>query len=130
MKKRTLELKVEDGSGEFNLQMGLFKDDTFIEEYNNFPVTVPLNDRLFFQLNVDSADRTLTIVADTCFATPTRFPSADNGYIIIKDRYPIVIFLFTNLVVIFFFNSLSNSDNSVKTEIISRTHSRARGDMR
>lgn len=66
--------------------MGLYKDETFIEEYDNFPVTVPLNDRLFFQLIVDSADKTLSIVADTCFATPTRFPSVANGYIIIKDR--------------------------------------------
>ena len=86
VKDTILEIKVEDGSGEFDLQMGLFRDSAFVDQYEDFPVTVPLNQRLYFQLNVDSADKSLSIIADTCFATPTRVATAQDGYVLIEHR--------------------------------------------
>jgi len=86
VKKSMLELDVEDGSGEFDLQMSLYKDSSFVYRYANYPVTVPLNQRLYFQINVDSIDRGLSITADTCFATPTRMVATENKYTIIENR--------------------------------------------
>ena len=88
IKESYLEFNVEDGSGEFDLQMELFRDSTFVDQYTHeeFPVTIPLNQRLYFQLNVDSEDRSLSIIADTCFATPTRMPSTKDRYVVIENR--------------------------------------------
>ena len=81
-----IELRPDDGSGEFQLQMNIFKDKDFSAMYSpmEFPIAVSLRHRLFFQVSVDSPDKRLSIIADTCYATPT--PSSSH-----KSRYDIFL---------------------------------------
>lgn len=48
----------------------LFQSENYTEEYISFPIVVTLQQRLYFQVSVDTPDTRLGIIADTCYATP------------------------------------------------------------
>ena len=77
-----------NGKGGFNLQMTIFKDEAFSEGYGpaDFPLAVGLNTPLYVQLLVDSPDDRLSIIADSCYATPTPNPKDTSKYYVIEDR--------------------------------------------
>jgi len=64
----------DEGQGNFTLSLNMFPDKRFVSPYmkDDFPVAVVLRKRLFFQVSVASKDKQLSIIADRCFATPTR----------------------------------------------------------
>lgn len=79
-----------DGQGGFNLQMTIFKDDSYTESYGaaDYPVSMGLNQPMYVQLAVDSPDDRLSIIADSCYATPTQDPQDNSKYYIIEDSCP------------------------------------------
>ena len=64
------------------------QDEKYGEIYNaeDFPIAVSLQQRLYFQISVDTPDTRLGIVADACFATPVRRRTTQEKYDIITDR--------------------------------------------
>ena len=64
----------DEGKGNFTLSLNMFPDKRFVSPYmkHDFPVTVILRKRLFFEASVTSSDKQLSIIADQCFATPTQ----------------------------------------------------------
>lgn len=50
--------------------MDMYKTDEYKEQFNRYPVTVALNQRLFLQVVVKSQVE-LVIFPDRCMATPT-----------------------------------------------------------
>ncbi|EDO37401.1 predicted protein [Nematostella vectensis] len=88
--KKKLDLNIRDGAGEFSLRMDLYKDSTYSDPIkpSSFPLSVTVNARLYFQLLVDTPDKSLSIIADACYATPNRAPSEKARYDIITDKCP------------------------------------------
>lgn len=76
----------DDGVGGFTLEMALFSDEDYLERQKHFPISVSINDRLYFQVAVDTPDQRLSIIADTCYATPTSNASMDTRHYIIRNR--------------------------------------------
>ena len=64
----------DEGKGNFTLSLNMFPDKRFVSPYmkHDFPVSVILRKRLFFEASVTSSDKQLSIIADQCFATPTQ----------------------------------------------------------
>ena len=64
----------DEGQGNFTLALNMFPDKRFVSPYmkDDFPVAVVLRKFLFFEVSVASSDKQLSIIADRCFATPTR----------------------------------------------------------
>jgi len=81
-------LTPEDGSGAFELRINIFKSENYAEEYNSFPLVVTLQQRLYFQVSVDTPDTRLGITADTCYATPINSRSKKEKYDIIINGCP------------------------------------------
>ena len=61
------------------------QSEEYTEEYNSFPLAVTLQQRLYFQILVDTPDTRLGIIADTCYATPINSLSKKEKYDIIID---------------------------------------------
>jgi len=55
------------------------------EEYTSYPLAVTLQQRLYFQVSVDTPDKRLGISADFCYATPMNSLSQKTKYDIILD---------------------------------------------
>lgn len=87
-KEDIISLAPEEGSGLFELKMSIFKSENYLEEYNSFPLTATLMQRLYFQVSVDTPDTRLGIVADMCYATPMNSLSKKEKYDIIVDGCP------------------------------------------
>ena len=68
--------------------MTIFEDESYSEGYGpaEFPLSLSLNTPIYIQLAVDSPDDTLSIIADSCYATPTPNPKDIRKYYIIEDR--------------------------------------------
>lgn len=81
-------LTPEDGSGAFELSMSIFKSENYTEEYISFPIVVTLQQRLYFQVLVDTPDTRLGIIADTCYATPINSISKKEKHDLIIDGCP------------------------------------------
>lgn len=81
-------LTPDHGSGAFDLDMSLYKSEDYDEEYTSFPLAVTLQQRLYFQVSVDTPDTRVGIVADFCYATPINSLSKKTKYDIILDGCP------------------------------------------
>ncbi|KAJ7375438.1 hypothetical protein OS493_002205 [Desmophyllum pertusum] len=81
-------LTPDDGSGIFDLDMSVYKNEDYDEMYTSFPLAVTLQQRLYFQISVDTPDTRLGIIADTCYATPINSLSKKTKYDIILDGCP------------------------------------------
>ena len=78
------------GFGEFTLQMNIFRDNRFLDNYEkeDFPLEVTLRQQLFVEVSVETEDSRLEILAEECFATPDPNPNNDVlRYTFIKDGY-------------------------------------------
>ena len=64
----------DEGKGNFTLSLNMFPDKRFVSPYmkDDFPVTVSLRERLFFEVSMTSGDKHLSIITDRCYATPTQ----------------------------------------------------------
>lgn len=85
---KVISLTPEDGSGAFELRMEIFKSEDYAEKYFSFPLVVTLQQRLYFQVSVDTPDTRLGIIADTCYATPINSLSKKEKYDIILNGCP------------------------------------------
>eukprot|EP00112_Aurelia_sp_Birch-Aquarium-sp1_P000825 Seg1079.7 transcript_id=Seg1079.7/GoldUCD/mRNA.D3Y31 product="E3 ubiquitin-protein ligase ZSWIM2" protein_id=Seg1079.7/GoldUCD/D3Y31 len=78
----------EAGFGTFSLKFEMFKDVEFTTKYSSFPVLVSLRDRLHFEIISDVSDRSILLLIDSCYATPSNNDKDNVKYIVIKDRCP------------------------------------------
>ncbi|XP_044184601.1 uncharacterized protein LOC114949673 isoform X3 [Acropora millepora] len=76
----------EGGYGNFTFTMDMFKTSNYYSPYgyNDYPITVNLQDRLFLQIAVKSHQSNLVVFVDTCRATPSTDPYAVPQYIFIQ----------------------------------------------
>ena len=54
---------------------------------DDFPVSLKLRQQIYLQAKVDSDDKTLGILADKCFATPTPNENDPKKYLILKNGW-------------------------------------------
>ncbi|XP_078377858.1 ZP domain-containing protein-like, partial [Oculina patagonica] len=80
----------DEGKGNFTLSLNMFPNESFLNSYtmNDFPVAVELRALLFIEVSVTSSDKQLSIVADRCYATPTRDRKNPLKYEFITKRCP------------------------------------------
>ena len=73
----------------------MFPDKRFVSPYtkDDFPVAVVLGELLFFEIPLRSSDKNLSIIADRCFATPTRDQKNSLKYEFIRKGYVTASFL-------------------------------------
>ncbi|KAL9966600.1 hypothetical protein ACROYT_G024702 [Oculina patagonica] len=64
---------MERGEGNFTIVLELYHSDRFASSFSrsDFPLSLKLRQHIFLQAQVDSNDKRLSIMAETCFATPT-----------------------------------------------------------
>ncbi|KAL9988075.1 hypothetical protein ACROYT_G002475 [Oculina patagonica] len=76
----------EAGYGNFTFTMDLFKSSNYYTPFNfdDYPITVNLQDRLFVQIAVESPQSNLVVFADTCKATPSTDPYSVPQYIFLQ----------------------------------------------
>jgi len=76
-----------DGVGNFTFEMDMFKDPKYDIVVNQYPVTVHSGQRMYFQVNVKSRDRSLLTFLEECWVTPTPDPRDQTTHILIKQGY-------------------------------------------
>lgn len=76
----------EGGYGNFTFTMDMFKTSNYNTpyRYDDYPVTVSLQDRLFLQIAVKSHQSNLVVFVDTCKATTSSDPYSVPQYIFIQ----------------------------------------------
>jgi len=81
----------EDGKGNFTVALDMFPDDKFVTAYTqrDYPVEVKLRQYLYFQASVKSKDKTLSSLAENCYATPAQDRNHATKYYLIKDGCPV-----------------------------------------
>ena len=52
---------------------------------SDYPVEVKLRQYLFFQASVKTKDKTLSVLAENCYATPSQDREHDGKYHLIKN---------------------------------------------
>lgn len=62
------------GLGRFVLELKIFPNSSYQNEFRRFPAVVYLRDVLFVKLRVDTRDRRLEVFATYCFASPDPDP--------------------------------------------------------
>ena len=79
-------LKEEQGYGEFAVNINLYRGDGFTERLDNGakPVEISVQDRIFFEVKLDSDDQRLTVFAENCSVTPTSNKNDPRRYYLIK----------------------------------------------
>ncbi|CAH3173407.1 unnamed protein product [Porites lobata] len=80
----------EDGQGNFTVSLDMFPDKSFEAAYtqSDYPVEVKLRQYLFFQASVKTKDKTLSVLAENCYATPSQDREHDDKYHLIKNGCP------------------------------------------
>jgi len=66
-------LKEEQGFGEFVVLINLYKNQDFTQRLDDGeqPVEISVQDRIFFEVKLDTDDQRLTVFAENCSVTPT-----------------------------------------------------------
>ena len=82
-------LKEEQGYGEFQVYINLYKDATFTEKLRStdYPLEISVQDLLFFEVKLDTDDNRLTVFAENCSVTPTRDKNDPRRYFLTKSGY-------------------------------------------
>ena len=64
-----------------------FKFIRFSSAYTpkDYPVEVKLRQHLYFQASVKTKDKTLSVLAENCYSTPSKNRNHDDKYHLIKD---------------------------------------------
>ncbi|XP_073237862.1 ZP domain-containing protein-like [Porites lutea] len=81
----------ENGKGNFTVALDMFPDKSFEAAYtqSDYPVEVKLRQYLFFQASVKTKDKTLSVLAENCYATPSQDRQHDDKYHLIKEGCPV-----------------------------------------
>ena len=74
-----------DGVGNFTFEMDMFKDPKYDVVVNQYPVTLHSGQRMYFQVNVKSRDRSLLSFLEECWVTPTPEPRDQTRHVLIKQ---------------------------------------------
>ena len=71
----------------FTIALEIFPDSSYSSKFSreDFPVSVSVRKRIYFQLIVETNDKKLSMMAEECFATPTQDRNNKIRYQIIKD---------------------------------------------
>ena len=56
--------------GAFTFELEMHKDQSFAAPYTSYPVTVNVNDKLYFQVKASVEDNGLVLLIDKCYSTP------------------------------------------------------------
>ena len=77
----------ESKRANFTMALDIFPDSSFSSaiSQDDFPVSLTVRKRVFFQASVETVDKRLSVLAEECFATPTQDPDNKMKYEIIKD---------------------------------------------
>lgn len=77
----------ESQRANFTIALEVFPDSSYSSKFSedDFPVSVAIRKRIYFQLSVETKDKSLSTLAEECFATPTQDPNNAIRYEIIKD---------------------------------------------
>ena len=80
-------LKEEQGYGEFQVYVNLFTDYSYSEPLGNkdYPYEVTVQDRLYFEVKLDTNDKRLTVFAENCSVTPTSNKDDPRRYYLTKS---------------------------------------------
>ncbi|XP_015761419.1 PREDICTED: ZP domain-containing protein-like isoform X3 [Acropora digitifera] len=75
------------GMGKFTLTLDLFKSSRYEISYKqvDFPLTLSIRKKMYFDVKVDTDDSRLTILPLDCFGTPSQDRNALPRYNLIKD---------------------------------------------
>lgn len=67
-------VKEEKGYGTFNVRIDLFGDSSFRRPLSDakYPLEIEVQDRVYFEVNIDSTDPRLKVFAENCSATPSQ----------------------------------------------------------
>lgn len=80
-------VKEERGFGNFEVNIDLYPDSTFSRPISNtnYPMEVDVQDRIFFDLKLDTSDSRLRVFAENCSATPTKDKNDPRKYWLIQN---------------------------------------------
>eukprot|EP00795_Rhopilema_esculentum_P014046 gene14047-5026_t len=80
-------VKEERGFGNFEVRVDLYTDDTFTRPLNDasYPLEVEVQDRVYFELNIDTTDPRLKVFAENCSATPSQNRNDPRRYWLIQN---------------------------------------------
>lgn len=80
-------LKEEQGNGEFHISINLYTDGSYTNllENTDQPMEVSVQDRIFFEVKLDSNDDRLTVFAENCSVTPTPDKNDARRYYLTKS---------------------------------------------
>ena len=88
-------VKEERGFGNFEVRVDLYTDDTFTRPLNDasYPLEVEVQDRVYFELNIDTTDPRLKVFAENCSATPSQNRNDPRRYWLIQNGYVVLLTL-------------------------------------
>lgn len=80
-------VKEERGYGSFNVRIDLYGDAEFRRPLSNanYPLEIEVQDRVYFEVNIDSTDPRLQVFAENCSATPSQIPSDPRRYYLLQN---------------------------------------------
>ncbi|KAM4697753.1 uromodulin-like [Rhinophrynus dorsalis] len=77
------------GTGQFNVQMALFRDQNYLSPYKGTEVTLSTRETLYVGVILEGAESTqYVVVMRNCYATPTRNADDPLKYYFIMERCP------------------------------------------
>ncbi|XP_075035829.1 uncharacterized protein LOC142097675 isoform X2 [Mixophyes fleayi] len=84
----TIYIKIE-GTGQFEVIMAAFKDQTYLTPYQTGELELSTKDRLYIGVFISKGDtQQFNILMKKCYATPTNNPQDNIKYSIIQDSRP------------------------------------------
>eukprot|EP00794_Sanderia_malayensis_P015451 gene15451-17034_t len=79
----------ESGYGAFVISLSMFESAKFKEQIQNFPASVQLDSRLYFESRVNLEDAGIVLLLEECSASPTTDKNHPSRYHLIKKRCPV-----------------------------------------
>jgi len=74
--------------GAFTFELEMHKDQSFGVPYTSYPVTVNVNDKLYFQVKANVEDNGLVLLIDKCYSTPIMDRNDYRKYTFIENGCP------------------------------------------
>ena len=73
------------GVGKFEININIYQDSAFSQllQTNDYPMEV--DDRLYFEVKLESDDKRLVVIAENCSVTPTADKSDPIRHFLLKD---------------------------------------------
>ena len=67
-------VKEEKGYGSFQVRIDLYRDESFSRPLrgDSYPLEVEVQDRVYFEVNIDTTDQRLQVFAENCSASPSQ----------------------------------------------------------